>query len=226
VHRLFAAQLSKARGASGEVDINHLGQLVSESYETSERERRRAGRALSLMAEELESANERLRKVVAALQVQNGRFEAALGNISLGIAMYDAEQRLVVANARLCEVLCVAPSSLHVGMTYSEVVAVCTAAKHFGDVHAKDVEAFRRRVFTSGSAFQFEEPRGQNIVAVTTRALEGGGCILTFEDMTERRRAEAQVEHMARHDALTGLANRTLLRGRLDEALARAVEFR
>ena len=221
VHRLFVAQLAKARTASGEVDIDHLGQLVSESYETSERERRRADRALSLMAEELESANERLLEVVAALQVQNGRFEAALGNISLGIAMYDTEQRLVVANTRLCEVLCVPPGSLKVGMTYGEVVAVCTAANHFGDANAKEVEEFRRRVFTSGSAFQFEEPRGRNIVAVTTRALEGGGCILTFEDMTERRRAEAQVEHMARHDALTGLANRTLLRGRLEEALAR-----
>ncbi|MDN3568532.1 EAL domain-containing protein [Paeniroseomonas aquatica] len=222
VHRLFAAQLAKVGAASGEPDLDRLGQLVSDSYAAAERERRRANRALGLMAEELENANERLREVVATLQVQNGRFEAALENMSLGIAMYDAEERLVVANTRLCEVLCVPPGSLRVGMTFSEVVAVCTEAHHFSETRASEVYEFRRRVFAAGSAFQFEEPRGRNIVAVTTRALDGGGCILTFEDMTERRRAEAQVEHMARHDALTGLANRTLLRGRLEEALARA----
>jgi diguanylate cyclase (GGDEF)-like protein len=40
--------------------------------------------------------------------------------------------------------------------------------------------------------------------------------------MTERRQAEARVEHMARHDALTGLPNRAQLRTRMEEALARA----
>lgn len=41
-------------------------------------------------------------------------------------------------------------------------------------------------------------------------------------DVTERRAAEAQVQHLAYHDALTGLPNRTLLSEHLDLALARA----
>ncbi|MGZ4280121.1 MAG: putative bifunctional diguanylate cyclase/phosphodiesterase [Solirubrobacteraceae bacterium] len=41
-------------------------------------------------------------------------------------------------------------------------------------------------------------------------------------DVTERRAAEAQVEHLAYHDALTGLPNRALLGEHLDLALARA----
>ncbi len=40
-------------------------------------------------------------------------------------------------------------------------------------------------------------------------------------DVTEKRRAEAKIAHMARHDALTGLPNRVLFHERLDEALAR-----
>ncbi|MBI3435528.1 MAG: EAL domain-containing protein [Proteobacteria bacterium] len=46
--------------------------------------------------------------------------------------------------------------------------------------------------------------------------------IAAIIDVTERRRAEARITHMAHHDELTGLANRTLFRERLEEALARA----
>jgi diguanylate cyclase (GGDEF)-like protein len=47
----------------------------------------------------------------------------------------------------------------------------------------------------------------------------GGGWVATHEDITERRRSEMQIAHMARHDALTDLPNRMLLRERLAEAL-------
>ncbi|NJO35468.1 MAG: GGDEF domain-containing protein [Rhodospirillales bacterium] len=49
-----------------------------------------------------------------------------------------------------------------------------------------------------------------------------GGEVTTHEDITELRRSEARVAHMAYHDALTGLANRALLRMRLNKALAEA----
>lgn len=222
MHRLYAAQLTKVTSAAGEVNLPDLAKVVSQSYEEADRDRTRTQRAMRLMAEEVEEANSKLRKTIAALQVQNDRFSAALDNMSLGIAMYDADERLVVANQRLCDVLCVPPGSLSVGMSYRDVVAVCTEAQHFGDALTKEIYDVRRRVFKTGSAYHFEEPRGNHIVAVTTRALNDGGCILTFEDMTERRKAEAQVEHMAQHDALTNLANRSRLRTRLEESFTRA----
>jgi len=42
------------------------------------------------------------------------------------------------------------------------------------------------------------------------------------EDITELKRLQGQLEHMAHHDALTGLANRVLFRDRLAQALAAA----
>jgi GGDEF domain-containing protein len=41
------------------------------------------------------------------------------------------------------------------------------------------------------------------------------------EDLTEQKRAEAKIAHMARHDSLTDLPNRMLLMTKIDEALAR-----
>jgi diguanylate cyclase (GGDEF)-like protein/PAS domain S-box-containing protein len=46
--------------------------------------------------------------------------------------------------------------------------------------------------------------------------------LLALIDITERKNAEARMAFMAQHDALTGLANRSLLRQRLDEMLQHA----
>ena len=61
-------------------------------------------------------------------------------------------------------------------------------------------------------------------VSLFQRAMpfEGRQAVLEAAiDMTERRRAEARIAHMAHHDALTGLPNRVLFRDRLGEAIAR-----
>jgi diguanylate cyclase (GGDEF)-like protein len=49
-----------------------------------------------------------------------------------------------------------------------------------------------------------------------------GGTVSTHQDITEQRRSEAKIAHMAHHDALTGLPNRRLLDERLEQAVAHA----
>jgi diguanylate cyclase (GGDEF)-like protein len=64
-----------------------------------------------------------------------------------------------------------------------------------------------------------ELPDGRSI-SVATRAMPGGGWVATHEDITERRRVEARIAHLALHDVLTNLPNRALLRERLEHAVA------
>jgi len=49
-----------------------------------------------------------------------------------------------------------------------------------------------------------------------------GGVVATVRDITERKLTEDRIRHLAHHDELTGLANRTLIRDRLEGALAEA----
>ncbi|TGQ78842.1 diguanylate cyclase, partial [Mesorhizobium sp. M8A.F.Ca.ET.208.01.1.1] len=50
----------------------------------------------------------------------------------------------------------------------------------------------------------------------------GGGWVVTFDDVTERRRAEERMTHLAHHDTLTNLPNRSMFRESLDQALGDA----
>jgi len=53
-------------------------------------------------------------------------------------------------------------------------------------------------------------------------SIPGGESLLIARDMTDRKRAEEQLAHMAYHDALTGLPNRVAFSTRLLQDLARA----
>jgi diguanylate cyclase (GGDEF)-like protein len=49
-----------------------------------------------------------------------------------------------------------------------------------------------------------------------------GGLVAIVRDITERKLAEERIKHMAHHDDLTGLPNRSLIRDRLQQAILHA----
>jgi diguanylate cyclase (GGDEF)-like protein len=48
------------------------------------------------------------------------------------------------------------------------------------------------------------------------------GAVVTFSDITERKRTQEQIWHQANYDALTGVPNRNLFHDRLDQAVSQA----
>jgi diguanylate cyclase (GGDEF)-like protein len=66
----------------------------------------------------------------------------------------------------------------------------------------------------------FQDLSNGRAIAVAHRRTADGGWVATYEDVTERRHAEAQIVFLARHDTLTRLPNRVLLNERIEQAVA------
>ena len=62
----------------------------------------------------------------------------------------------------------------------------------------------------------FVETEHERTLALTFHPMADGGAVVLFEDITDRRMAEAKINQLARYDALTGLPNRALFRDQMD----------
>jgi diguanylate cyclase (GGDEF)-like protein/PAS domain S-box-containing protein len=107
-----------------------------------------------------------------------------------------------------------------VGQTAHQLFAAAEADK----ITAGDENAIRLRGLPMTVEQNIESPTGPRILNTTKLAVPDASgepeYVISFsEDITERRKAESNIAHMAHHDALTGLANRSLLRERLEVSL-------
>ncbi|MFN7001069.1 MAG: ribonuclease P protein component, partial [Elioraea tepidiphila] len=157
----------------------------------------------------------------AALERTNARLDAALNNMSQGLCLYDSEHRLLIANRRFYEIYRLDPAVVRPGITFPELLARSIAAGNHNPTVAKTLIAERLGfVARRESGISFQDLADGRVIAISHEPIPGGHWVVTYQDITERRRAEAQITYLARHDALTGLANRLQLRERVDQALA------
>jgi diguanylate cyclase (GGDEF)-like protein len=161
-------------------------------------------------------------KLVALLEQQNLWFDAALKNMSHGLCMFDAEQRLVVANDRYAQMYDLTPDDVRPGTTFRQVLERRIArGAYAGNAPEAYISERLAAVAETHASTKVQELADGRVVAISHQPMAGGGWVATHQDITEQRRSEAKIAYMALHDALTNLPNRALLNERLELALNR-----
>ena len=168
--------------------------------------------------EELQSRNDALLEREEELSMRNMQFDTALRHMSQGLCMYDKDERLVVCNERYATLFGLAPDAVKPGMKRADIVALRIANGLWAGPSPEDYLRERTKpIHTTG--YSIQEMSDGRYIASTHQPMPNGGWVCTHEDVTERELARAKIEHLARHDVLTDLPNRILLREMLQETL-------
>ena len=155
------------------------------------------------------------------LALEKERLDTAINNMTQGLLLYDSDARIVLCNRRYLEMYNLSPDVVKPGCHFRDLIA-----------HRKETGSFPGNVdeFCAAVLRNVAEKRATNSVLKTTdgrsiqivnRPLANGGWVATQEDITERRRAEQQIAHLAHYDALTDLPNRVSFREQLAQELER-----
>ena len=151
---------------------------------------------------------------------QNMRFEAAIDHMSQGLCMFDARQELIICNKRFADLYGLPPEMVEPGTTLMELLHY-RLAHGFQPMNGAEAYIQRRLELVTGrqDALDTVELQDGRVISVIHHPLPDGGWVSTHEDITEQRRTEARIRHLARHDALTDLPNRMQFRERMEHAV-------
>lgn len=164
-----------------------------------------------------------LKRTEETLRASEARFRSYFELPLVGIALTGTDKRWWEVNDRLCEML---------GYRRSQLLQKNWVELTHPDDLDRDMAQFERVINRRIDGYsldkRFLRQDGSLIYAsVSTRCVRrANGAVDYFvavvQDITERKQAEEHIQHLAHHDALTGLPNRTLLGDRLQQALLRA----
>ncbi len=171
---------------------------------------------------QLEQQHRLLKEHEKTLQARNNQLDATINNMPQGLAMFDAEQRLIVCNKLYAEMYGLTPEQVKPGTTVREIFDYRMAN---GFYHVKDTEQF---VDSWASSFgkrssRIQELADGRIVSVSRSQTADGGRVVTHEDITERQKLNAQLGHQ--HQLLKAQEERLRAQNvQLDAALNNMVQ--
>ncbi len=187
--------------------------LTGDDLEAASAQVRHAIKATRLQNDILEAKN-------SELCAQNANLNAALNSMSLALCMADAEHKLIVHNLRFLQLFGLHPGLARPGTATSDVFRAIIASGQHDQRLIESIHIEQRLLAVARSAGKIlQEDDAGRALAVSQQPLDDGGWVATYEDISERRRAEADIRFLAYHDSLTNLPNRLLFRVRLEAAL-------
>jgi diguanylate cyclase (GGDEF)-like protein/PAS domain S-box-containing protein len=162
-------------------------------------------------------------KAEADLRESEDRFRAIFHQAGVGLAHLTLDGKWIQANLKFCEII---------GYSIPEIQQLS-----YRDItHPNDLPSDEDMIrgLLSGEYFQYTKEKryihkeGHIVwvnITVSMICDRTGAPIYTvtaIEDITNRKKIESELMHLANHDSLTGLPNRVLIKDKLSQAVAHA----
>jgi len=175
--------------------------------------------SLERQRRDIEDLNEKLRHSQRLEAVEKQRLDIALNNMTQGLLLFDATERIVICNQRYIEMYGLSSNVVRPGCSFRDLLAHRKETGSFiGDIEEYCSSTLRNVASGEVTKVTVETADGRWI-QIVNQPLATGGWVATHEDMTERRRFDERITHLAHYDALTDLPNRLLFHEQLDHAL-------
>jgi len=158
-----------------------------------------------------------LRNAQRLLEEQKRHLDLALENMSQGLCMFDAEGHITLFNGRFAQLMQTPAATLR-GQTFRDLIYRRYKAGNFDGDPNEFIDKVMEDMRQGRQTLRVRELSGGQTLRIIDQPKKDGGWVATVEDITEIKKAEAEVLRLARHDALTDLPNRTLFRERMQEA--------
>ncbi|MGI9475503.1 MAG: putative bifunctional diguanylate cyclase/phosphodiesterase [Hyphomicrobiaceae bacterium] len=159
-------------------------------------------------AAQLRESNDQLRRREEALHLQADRFSSAVEHLAQGLCMINKDHRLITWNRKFADMYGIPEKLLQQGLPFLPVlehrISSGTAPENCPEFVSRGLGAYAA---SAGENEIHELPDGRHI-SVSYEPTPEGGLLSTHEDITNRRRSEREIIHLAHHDGLTNLLNR------------------
>lgn len=151
--------------------------------------------------------------------------DQALESMVSGFMLLDAEQRVVRWNTRFEEMFPWLAGAMTPLMPFRAVLET-TVQRHLPEATELERQRWveeRLRLQSNPSESHEQRLPNEHIIQITESRTPQGGIVIVYHDVTDLRRAGAEIQNLAFFDPLTHLPNRRLLVDRLKRAITASV---
>ena len=161
-----------------------------------------------------------------AAETESKTREAIVESFTQGLLLYGPDDTLVICNSKFLSINPGLESIAVPGAKYTDILKAELDSGRVGQITESDTtfefcERLAKHNKKEGSVFE-RQISNDRWILINDNPTDSGGKVVLYTDVTELKRRELHIEHIAHHDALTGLPNRVLFRKKLEEALDRA----